>query len=221
MVLLRHSGFFPNKVLVTSGLLPLSETRVFSLHRLWFESWELWVLSVFLQKEGWPKYWGACTFFLWILGFIFPSDILVNVLYQGQGVPPFPIGRHPQSWDSFLNSFCNTWWIPPLFQGESFSIMSLTQRHVCISQTRETIRKTYSAYFFLDLWVGHKLPVSWTPSSACGKDWCLKFNSDSQQHSAPEVSLIFLAVWAVALGQASFLVYLLWLYLVFICFCSF
>ena len=183
--------FFSNKVLVTSELLPLSETRVFSCHSLWFESWEFWVLSAFLQKEGWREYWWACTFLLWILGFIFPSDILVNVLYQGQGVPPFPIGRHLQSWDSFLNSFCNTGWIPPLFQRESFSIMFLTQRHVCISQTRETVRKIYSAYFFLDLWVW-----TWILSqfglhpSACGRDWCLKFTSDSQQCSAPELSLI-------------------------------
>ena len=158
MVLLRLSGFFLIKYWWCLDFLPLSETKVFSLHRLWFESWEFWVLSVFLQKEGWMKYLWACTFFLCILRFIFPSDTLVNVLYQGQGVPPIPIGRHPQSWDSFLNSFCNTWWIPPLFQGESFSIVFLTQRHVCISQTRETIRKTYSASFFLDLWVWTQIP---------------------------------------------------------------
>ena len=79
--------------------------------------------------------------------------------------------------------------------------MFLTQRHVCISQTRETIRKTYSAYFFLDLWVGHKLPVSWTPSSACGKDWCLKFNSDSQQHCTRSFSY-FLSCLSCCTGSS-------------------
>ena len=142
IALFKHSGFFQLSVsdFFTLFLYLRPECFPFLGYGLRAECFEVFCFSLEgkLEEVQMPG-----TFFFGLWGYIFSSDILLSILHQvykpgkrgtgyltlhsvlfvcvfvGEKGASHPIGKHPQTLVSFLNSFQSTGWIYPFKETHS------------------------------------------------------------------------------------------------------